>query len=211
MRDGDVRRAVLSDLSARHSDDRETRIVEEMGVWSGSARIDVAVINGELSGFELKSDRDTLGRLETQAEIYGHVFDRVTLVVGSKHAKKALALIPDWWSVVVASADGNRISLNPEREGSLNPNQRPELIAELLRKEEALDLLACHGLDCGWRSKRVRLIYERLAQCLPFDALKAGVRDALKAREGWLRQSRADQFDVAIDANTDPVLETLRL
>jgi hypothetical protein len=60
MRDRDVRAALLRRLSSDYADDADTRIVEEMGVWSGSVRIDVAVINGELSGYELKSDRDTL-------------------------------------------------------------------------------------------------------------------------------------------------------
>ena len=48
MRDRDVRAAVRQDLDARHGGDTETRIVEEMGIWSGTVRIDIAVINGEL-------------------------------------------------------------------------------------------------------------------------------------------------------------------
>ena len=69
MRDIDVRQAVKSYLKALHEDDPATRIVEEMGIWAGSVRIDIAVINGELSGFELKSDSDTLQRLPLQADI----------------------------------------------------------------------------------------------------------------------------------------------
>jgi hypothetical protein len=68
-----------------------------MGIWSGSVRIDVAVINGELTGYELKSDRDTLERLPLQAELYSRVFDRLILVVGKRHAKKAIEHIPEWW------------------------------------------------------------------------------------------------------------------
>ena len=78
MRDSDVRKAVLATLDQKHAGDHNTRIVEEMGVWAGSVRIDIAVINGELCGFELKSDRDTLARLPTQADIYSRVFDRIS-------------------------------------------------------------------------------------------------------------------------------------
>jgi hypothetical protein len=63
MRDSDVRGATKAWLSAEYACDQDTRIVEEMGVWSGSVRIDIAIINGHLSGYELKSDRDTLERL----------------------------------------------------------------------------------------------------------------------------------------------------
>jgi len=103
MRDRDVREAVRAYLYDAHKADRETLIVEEMGVWSGTVRIDIAVINGELSGFELKSDRDKLDRLPLQAKVYSKVFDRVTLVVGARHVRKALPLIPEWWSVLIAN------------------------------------------------------------------------------------------------------------
>jgi hypothetical protein len=49
-------------MAARVDDascDLDTRVVEEMGIWAGSVRVDIAVINGEFHGFELKSDRDT--------------------------------------------------------------------------------------------------------------------------------------------------------
>src|SRR4029077_13805561 len=60
---------------------------------------DVAVVNGALDGFELKSDRDRLDRLARQSEIYGAVFDRMTLVVGPRHERQAARMIPDWWGL----------------------------------------------------------------------------------------------------------------
>src|SRR6266851_6542601 len=102
MRDQDVRQALRDKLQDQYAYDPDTRIVEEMGVWSGSVRIDVAVINGELTGYELKSDRDTLERLPVQADLYSRVFDRLTLVVARRHAQKARDCIPKWWGIVVA-------------------------------------------------------------------------------------------------------------
>ena len=171
-----------------HRGDPDTLIVEEMGVWSGSARVDIAVINGEICGFELKSDRDTLERLTAQVEIYNRVFDGMTLVVGQRHAGKAIPMIPEWWGVFIASAKEGDLSLEKLRDGQCNPNQDPALIAELLWKEEALDLLAAYDLDRGWRSKRIKFLYQRLADELALDELKAGVRKALKSRRGWLGQ-----------------------
>lgn len=125
MRDFDVRQAVLKSLRAEHSHDANTRIVEEMGIWSGSVRIDVAVINGELHGFELKSDRDTLARLESQAELYNQVFDRVTLVVGERHLDKAVSKIPDWWGVTCAALLSGELTLRETKRANLNPNVEP--------------------------------------------------------------------------------------
>ena len=125
MRDFDVRQAVLKSLRAEHSHDANTRIVEEMGIWSGSVRIDVAVINGELHGFELKSDRDTLARLESQAELYNQVFDRVTLVVGERHLDKAVSKIPDWWGVTRAALLSGELTLRETKRANLNPNVEP--------------------------------------------------------------------------------------
>ncbi len=205
MRDRDVREAVRAYLYDAHKADRETLIVEEMGVWSGTVRIDIAVINGELSGFELKSDRDKLDRLPLQAKVYSKVFDRVTLVVGARHVRKALPLIPEWWSVLIANDRLGHISLSLERESNLNSEQDAILVAELLCKEEAIALLAEHELDRGWRAKRIRLLHQRLAENLPFDILKSSVRKALKTRVGWLRQHRPNELDVAIYPEADPV------
>ena len=198
MRDADVRAAVKQYLAAEHAGDSSTRIVEEMGVWAGTVRIDIAVINGELSGFELKSDRDTLERLPTQADIYSRVFDRVTLVAGSRHAEKASAVVPQWWGLFTATASNVGVVLQQIRPSLLNPSQEPYLVAELLRKDEAVQVLERVGLAQGWRSKRVRLIHERLASELPLSALKDHVRAALKARPDWLGKNGPHQLDVPV-------------
>lgn len=189
MRDHDIRAALRAKLSRDFAGDDNTRIVEEMGVWSGSVRIDMAVINGELSGFELKSDRDTLERLPFQADLYSRVFDRVSLVVGERHFQTAVDYVPYWWGVLIATQDHQRIRLELKREAELNPSPEPYLVAQLLWKEEALSVLEVHDLAQGWRSKRVKDIHTRLATELPFEVLADHVRVGLKKRKGWLRQS----------------------
>ena len=172
MRDSDVRRAVKVWLGAEYAHDPDSYIVEEMGVWSGTVRIDVAIINGSLSGYELKSDRDTLERLPHQRDIYGHVFDYLHLVVGKRHAEDAEKLLPDWWGIQIAIADSRDVKLLPHRRPSLNPSPDPYLIAELLlSKEEAISVLSAFGIDRGWKSKKIRLIHERLANEIPLPDL----------------------------------------
>jgi len=200
MRDADVRGAVRCRLAAVHYGDSNTRIVEEMGVWSSSVRIDIAIINGELTGIELKSDRDTLGRLPLQADLYSRVFDRVELVAGARHVQKAMSFVPDWWKITIATMTDGCVELADARPGSANPAPDPYLVAQLLWKNEAIEVLESFGLAVGWRSKRIKLLHERLAAELPFTVLSESVRLALKRRDGWLRKPLGNQGQMALDA-----------
>lgn len=206
MHDRDVRAAVRDRLSTAHQNDPNTRIVEEMGVWSGTVRIDVAVINGELCGFELKSDSDTLLRLSYQAEIYGKVFDRVTLVVGSKHYDDAIARIPPWWGCIVATMTNGEVVLRSKRKAKRNPAPDPLIVAQLLWKAEALAVLETFGLARGWRSKSVKAIHQRLAAQIPFVELGNQVRSALTHRADWLGQDRSDKLDMPVHSDLHPML-----
>jgi hypothetical protein len=209
MRDNDVRTAIRERLTEKYKSDPSTRIVEEMGVWSGSVRIDLAVINGELVGLELKSDRDTLERLPFQAELYSRVFDRVELVVGSRHSDRAARIVPRWWKVTIATMRDGAVHLRPMAgfPGRKNPSPDPYLVAQLLWRDEALAVLATHGLAQGYKSKRIKLLHVRLAKELPFKTLSSEVREALKRRpQHWLGQQTSDQFDMPIYSDLDPML-----
>lgn len=56
-----------SHVSARHA---ERLVVEELGLFHGASRVDLAVVGRSLHGYEIKSDRDSLDRLEQQAADY---------------------------------------------------------------------------------------------------------------------------------------------
>lgn len=186
MRDSDVRSAVRARLYSEHAGESDTKIVEEMGVWSGSVRIDVAVINGELCGYELKSDKDTLQRLPAQAELYSSIFDRVWLVVGNKHLTKARAIVPKWWGVIAAKDVGGAVELTAKREAKSNPQLDPIMLARLLWRAEAIQILDERGLSRGVKSKPVGVLHKKIATDIPLPELSTCVRETLKARTGWL-------------------------
>ncbi len=208
MRDIDVRSAMLRRLRSSHADDPSTRIVEEMGIWSGTVRVDIAVINGELSGVELKSDKDKLDRLPSQSALYSRVFDRMTLVVGSKHLEKALPLVPSWWGVILAKWNGETVELEDIRQVDKNPDPDAFLVAQLLWKEEAIALLEANGVAKGWKSKTAAEIHNHLAASLSFEDLSDSVRAALKARPVRLRQSVAYVRNVAVEEHRSPLGST---
>lgn len=198
MRDKDVRKAVIKRLYAQYGADHHTRVVEEMGVWSGTVRIDVAVINGELIGYELKSDSDTLARLKNQATYYGKVFNKLSIVVGSRHISQARLVLPKWWGIIEAKCSGSTVELKDRRIARKNPGQDAFVLAQLLWKDEALSVLDKHSLAQGWRSKTVREIHHRVASKLPLTILNEEVRTILKDRQEWLRNPIGNQRNMSI-------------
>ena len=182
-----IRKALLEQLSKEYAANPEYRVIPELGLWHGAARIDVAVVNGVLHGFEIKSDRDTLARSPEQREAYNSVFDQVTIVVGSRHFIEAFKMIPEWWGVQIAHVgkDGS-VFFNQIRESRSNPMQDDISIARLLRRREALDLLESVGMANGFHSKSRDTIYAKVVETVELETLKSYVRNVLQgSRQDW--------------------------
>ncbi len=181
-----IRSTLKEDLKNRHAKDKKVRIIEELGVGHGVARIDIAVVNGIMYGYEIKSDRDTLQRLPEQMNVFNAVFDRLTLVVGKNHLYKAIHIVPDWWGITVAKVGTNgQMIFHAIREPENNQEQVRISIARLLWREEALQVLEERNKAKGIRSKPREFIYERLASVLDADSLKERVSALLISREDW--------------------------
>ncbi len=205
MRDADVRSAICDYLVELHAGDRDTMIIEEMGIWAGAVRIDVAVINGEMHGFELKSASDTLGRLPSQRELYDRVFDRVTLVVADKHQSKAMSIVPEWWGVITAFEEDGKVELQPFREAALNPGVDPLQMARLLWRDEALDCLTRFGGTKGFKSATAEKLAKEISERLSIEDLCEEVRTVLKRRPNWLRQVLGDNRKMTISVDLHPL------
>lgn len=185
MRDRDVRIALRRHLDVEHAGDTSTRIIEELGLCE-EARVDFAVVNGSLTGFELKSERDTLARLPRQAATYSRVFDYVHLVAAAKHVEHACEVIPSWWGIIVASPDPEcGLSLSVQRRANENPTVDPAAVVQLLWRNEALEILERLGADQGIRSKPRETVWRRLTETVSLATLRCEVRGVLKARRGW--------------------------
>jgi hypothetical protein len=185
MNDAQIRDATRQSLYVQHRNDRDTVIFDELGVRHGSSRIDLAVVNGELQGFELKSNQDTLIRLPEQAEAFGRVFDRVTLVVEERHVRRAVNVVPDWWGVRVACRGAGRVRFCDLKHAMRNPSPDPAAIVALLWREEALDFLQELGVAEGVRSKSRAEVYARVVRETDVDVLCNRVRTCLRQRLNW--------------------------
>lgn len=162
-------------------------VFDELGVQHGTARIDLAVVNGVMHGYEIKSDRDTLDRLPEQMKEFNTVFDQITLVVGKKHLYNAINIVPEWWGIIVARHDeNNKVIFHTIRDAGENTNQVSLSVARLLWRAEALKILEEKNNAVGVRSKPREFIYERLANTLELNTLKDCVRNTLlTSRQDW--------------------------
>lgn len=185
-----IRAALTEKLYQKHANDKTVRIIQELGVNHGTSRIDIAVVNGVLHGYEIKSDLDTFDRLPEQMSTYNKIFNKMTIVVGWSHLEAAINTVPDWWGITVAkqSEDGT-IMLHSIRDCEYNREQDNIYIAKLLWRDEAIQTLEAIGKAKGVRSKPRSIVYERLVEALGSNELQKKVRETLFFRPDW----RVDQ------------------
>lgn len=187
MRDADIRK-VLHEVEIKKLvvEDPTSRVIDEMGLMEGAFRVDVAVINGRLHGYEIKSALDTLERLPLQQASYNKVFDRLTLVVDERHAKEAVRIVPQCWGLIVASQKNGAPHLDEIWGAMQNYKVDPYALCQLLWREEALAILRAKRLAGGgiWKGTR-KAMWKRLAASIEPEELKYLVRETLKHRVGW--------------------------
>mgnify|MGYP001101506704 CR=1 FL=1 len=185
MKDVDIRNILRDRLLAEHESDRDALVVEELGLCEGRSRVDLAVVNGSIHGYEIKSDRDTLARLQRQCEIYARCFDAITLVVGAKHLAPASAMIPECWGLILARESDDGVTLETLRTSQRNRCVSPDVVVQLLWRDEAAGLLSSLGLAPTPRPRLRRELWRILAESVPPDELGRLVRRAIKARGDW--------------------------
>ena len=186
VRDRDVREALHRKVLKEHHGDANTLVLDELGLRHGTRRVDIAVVNGHLHGYEIKSDSDTLERLPGQVSVYGAVLDRATLVVGERHLEKAKPHVPEWWGVTVVTC-GPRGGLKFETAQAFqtNPSIDPLALAELLWRPEVIEILQDRGCAASTLRRPRSHLYRELVDSVELDELRDLVRQQLKARERW--------------------------
>jgi biotin operon repressor len=177
-----IRDALRAYLLAKNAKDSDSVVIEELGLSRGHVRVDIALVNGRLHGYEIKSDRDSLRRLSRQVELYSKVFDRATLVVGDRFAAHAKDAVPDWWGLLHARRASSGFHFRTLRRCRLNPERDIRVLAELLWANEALRLLNERNVARGARGKPRRVLWERICQHYGLEEVAQVVRQNLKAR-----------------------------
>ena len=140
--DKHIRGALKCTLRA---EDNTAAIIDELPLLRGRGRADLAFVNGQLRGYEIKSEADSLARLGEQAENYQSVFEFITLVATRKHLKLARKRIPLTWGIMEAKDINGQIHLIPRRRARRNRHINNSALVRILWKNECLRVFGKRG------------------------------------------------------------------
>jgi hypothetical protein len=182
MRDQDIRQSLKQSLLRRFSRHGDTVILEELGLCQATARIDLALVSGIIHGYEIKSEQDSLDRLPAQQHIYSKTLDKVTVVAAEKHIESLMRTVPEWWGIRQAVRSAQGIRTIRIRSDACNPRVNPRAFVEFLWKDDCLQVLRRKGLQRGYLGKSRDVLWDRLADILPFCELHELVLTRLKTR-----------------------------
>lgn len=136
----------------------EISIFNEFKVWN--KYLDLLVVNGSITAYEIKTELDTYARLEDQLSVYQQVFEYVNLVLPeNKFSHLLLEQLPSSVGVIVFT-DKNTLSIKKAPSSNLE-NLCREMIFSCLRKSEYEDFVVQYFGDLP----NVKPVYMRSA-CL---------------------------------------------
>ena len=194
MKDADIRAALTRKLCSEKRP--EAILIEELGLCQGDVFVDVALIDGRLEGFEIKSDLDTLRRLERQRAAYSKVLSSATIVLTRRHLAAARIAVPKWWGILLALPQGDgSLELASVRRSRRNPSIDASSLVQLLWRDEALEILVRLGKAKGIVSKPRREIWRRLLEECSLDELQTYVCSQIKRRGDWRSASKRIRCD----------------
>jgi len=137
-------KALLKAKLAASQHGHDAAFVSELFIDDFARRADLVMANGKLSAFEIKSDRDTLDRLDGQLETYLRLFEQVTVVCAERHQAGVEKRVPDGVGVWVLAMDG---SLKILRKAKTQRQTSHHSWLSFLPVDELRNLLAQHGLQ----------------------------------------------------------------
>lgn len=103
---------------------------------SPGGRIDLLVVSERLAGYEIKSDFDSLQRVDSQVYAFSRYCGSLTFVAGRRLAVPLLRALPIWCGVILAVRREERVTLVELRQSKANPHAAPEEMVTLLWRTE---------------------------------------------------------------------------
>lgn len=163
---------------------RRLRFFEEFLLGRKTRADALLVTEKEMIGFEFKSDRDNLARLEHQIRDYERYCDRNYLVTGVKFREKALAEIPEHWGAYCIYLDEtDTLQLICLRKALPNSKRmRLHNQLRLLWRSELIPIIRKYRLG-GVSGKNKLTLVRTLEHELPKETQRKELLDALIERD----------------------------
>lgn len=155
-------------------------LINELPVDSFARRADIVVANGKLQAFEIKSDADSLARLQGQISTYLNFFDKVTLVCSPKFSLKALELLPESVEILELVNKNGKHTLKYKRRGHTKLVSSHKEFLSFATKRFLIQFLRSRGIEAHPKDSHFT-IYQKAA-LLPKSVWRSATLNYLKER-----------------------------
>lgn len=182
MTEARIRELLVAKLSASAAG-QGAAFISELFVDGFQRRADLVMANGSLAAFEIKSERDTLERLDGQLECYQRLFELVTVVCAERHLQGVLDRADPVVGVWAISNTGKVRHVRQARKGA--PLSQTNWVSHL-PVDELRALLRASGLSGnGSRTE----LSERASEIAAY-RVRTFVLDYLKRRDQRIEKLR---------------------
>lgn len=131
----------------------------EMNV--NKSRVDLGRVNGKSLAYEIKTELDTVYRLEKQINDYMKVFEYVNIITHKTHTKKIIDLVPQICGIIEYRFNEGNCSFRTLRKAKKNNEIEAKVQIDNLSSEDLRRLLVSSGYKNppNTREERENLIY----------------------------------------------------
>ena len=183
--DRSIRNFLISNQIPSRSFISRYRIIEELNLCLGAARIDIAIVNGSTWGIEIKGETDNLNRLPNQIQVYSKIFDYIEIVCTKNHLTGVKKIVPKYWGIIMVAEENGVISCKQVRQPQKNMSKEMSAVVQLLWKHESLNFLESFYSSKGVKSKDRSAIWNRIVEISEESKLYSYVSDCLRNRKSW--------------------------
>lgn len=184
--DLEIRTALHAKKLSRFQSCDDVLVIDELGLAHAKSRVDVAVINGYLHGYEIKSAQDSLARLPAQISTYQDTLERLTIVCATKHIKGVVRIAPTWCGVTeVRQGARGGLHFDTVRRPSRNPDVKPTMLAHLLWHAEAVSLLSRYDIPARQLRQPRKQLYAMIADLMTQKEITQSIREFMQQRPKW--------------------------
>lgn len=160
--------------------DHDAVLINELPISNFTRRVDLVVANGKLHAIEIKSDADSLTRLEGQIETYLQYFDKVTLVCSHKFTEKAKSLLPKEVEIIEFTLKDHNPCLSVKQRGKTQLVSSVEHFLSFLDKKQLIQILKNKRFACQHGESKAQLLEK--ATKLPKSYWRTSVLACLKEK-----------------------------
>ena len=172
----DIKTLVLNKLFSSGKLNSRPLIVNELTLNNFSRRVDLAVFeNNCFSAFEIKSESDSLSRLEGQTKTYLEYFDKVIVVAASKHIQNVKNIVPE--NVGIWEIRDNKIIIL--KRGKIRRVKEPIKLIQTMKVDELAKLATKENLSLKTKNRKS---LENALSKTPVKRLRSHVYTSLLSR-----------------------------